>query len=119
MADGDVIDQNQLAMLVALLDNHTTVGATDGVWVDCANYLSGYLVATGLVGGNALNIDASNDPAKPANSTHGAVLSAAVTSAAPTLSIPVLPRYIKAQVTAKAAGAAVYIYLVCRTTRTG
>jgi hypothetical protein len=114
MANGDVVYRNQAQALVNLLDAHTATGADNGVWVEVGNYGSGYIVATGLVGGDALNIDVSNDAAKPANSTHGALFSAAVTSAAPTLQVPVLARFIKAQVTAKAAGAAVTIALIAR-----
>lgn len=114
MANGDWAFQNQAQGLILLLDAHTTIGADNGVWVDVGNYRAGYLIATGLVGGDSVTIDGSNDLAKPANTSHGAAIASAVTSAAPTLSIPVLPRFIKAQVTAKAAGAAVTFGLLVR-----
>lgn len=122
MADGDWKDRNQVQGLVNLLDAHTTIGATNGVWIDCGNYTSGFVIQTGMVGGDAINIDCSNGDAAngmamPANTDHQSVFSTAVTSAAPFLSIPVLPRYLKAQVTAKAAGAAVTLALVVRTGR--
>jgi hypothetical protein len=116
MANGDRQYGNQLQALYHLLNAHTTIGAVDGTWVECGSYVGGYLIVTGLVGGDTANLCISNAATKPADATHGVTL-LAIAGATPTtwlLSIPVLPMWIKVQVTAKAAAAAVTAALLVR-----
>lgn len=116
MANGDVIFANQAQKLIHLLDAHTTIGAVDGVWVEVGNYFGGYFLISGLVAGDTANLCVSNAAARPLDTTHGVTL-LAIAGATPTtwiLSIPVLPIWMKIQVTAKAAAAAVTGALLVR-----
>jgi hypothetical protein len=106
MAHGDRASDSIGHTLYLLLD--AAGGLTDGVWVDCEEFTSG--IVTLELGGSTIEIDASNALARPTNATHGVAL-AASGAINGVLSIPVLPRWIKARVTTFVGAASVGVLL--------
>ena len=95
MADGDIVLRTSESLHALLLDAQVTT--TNGVWVDAAPYAAGFVTIVGITTGT-IEIRGSNAATRPANASHEALMATALTADG-FVSIPALPKWIKARVT--------------------
>lgn len=112
MADGDVILRTPIRLIAVLMDGSATGSTTNGVWVDTSSYVMGTVTVIGAATTTVVEIDGLNDlrasttTAPPAASNQGVrVTTAALTAGADTfVTLPTLPNWIKARITATGTG---------------
>lgn len=100
MANGEIVAKYKLALHIKLID--AAVAVTDGVWMDTGQYENTRIEISGITTGT-VEIRGSNAAAKPLNTAHGTIIGTAFTADGYS-EILVLPRWIKARVTAWTTG---------------
>ena len=114
MANGDVVNKTAGSVTILLLDAATTGGTNNGLWCECPDgYSAGSVVVTGGATTTVVSVNAMNDVAQPAAATVGAVVTAGAAATASFTSFPVLPRWVKAAITAAGTGTVTAV-LNCR-----
>lgn|SRR5262252_1223687 len=104
MADGDQTIQTAMQLGYLLLDAFNATGTGNGVWCDTKGFMSGTIVITGATGAAVVEVDVSNDLARPANNTHGMTQTTLAAGTNGFVSLPALPRWIKARVSTLGTG---------------
>ena len=105
MANGDIVIKDSGELLVLLLDAVATGSTNNGVWVECPpGFGMGTVVITGPATTTVAGVNVANDLAQPAAATVGIVLTAGVAGTGSFTSLTVLPRWIKATITATGTG---------------
>jgi hypothetical protein len=117
LANGDIVNRTGGSVTILLLDAATTGGTNNGLWVECPDgYAWGTVVVTGGATTTVVSVNAANDNVQPAAATVGAVVTPGAAATASFTSFPVLPRWVKASITAAGTGTVTAILQARRAT---
>src|SRR5262245_7465185 len=104
MADGDLTLQTATELDYLLLDSFAATGTGNGVWCDTKGYATGSVVITGPATTAVVEVDVSNDLARPANNTHGFTQTTLAAGVGGYIQLTTLPRWLKARVSTSGTG---------------
>jgi hypothetical protein len=108
VANGDIVLRDGGELVILLLDSATTGSTNNGVWCECpAGFGMGTVVVNGPATTTVVSVNAADDLVQPTAATVGAVVTAGAAGTGSFTSFPVLPRWVKAAITATGTGTVV------------